>query len=326
MKVNRKFFATFFLLLTVSFASSGLAQEAHAAQGYTVQQIPLPLQPPASAASARLNGNWILAGDRERKIYPMLAVNLTVDGNWILGAARYDILCSHKIQRHFSSDLTLVGKIAPDGNFRLWPAGPLASDGQLISLSTPPEQTAIVIKGVAPHDGDNTWKGTFAFTIPSYKPLSDNPYGACTSPQTGSIEATPFAPLSGTYAGTISGEGLGNDVAVTINLSQSGPQVTSDPDGKPRLLTSPLFPLSATISVKGSPCFTHGTSRQPIDGNQLYGNRFDMNFDMEGVAVLMVDGWVAGQRSDTFRDVSFRVGLMGSKCFNAHATGVLKKQ
>jgi hypothetical protein len=267
-----------------------------------------------------------LAGDQDRKIFPTLSVNLAVDGSWIIGAARYDIVCSRRIDRHFASDLTLVGKIAPDGSFALSPPGSIASDGKVIRLSAPPDEAALVIRGVVPHDGASTWKGTYAFTIPPYKPLSGNPYGSCTPPQTTSFVATAYSPMSGIYAGAITSQGLGSDVTVTINVSQSGPQVLSGPDGQPRLMPSPLFPLSATISVKGSPCFTHGTSREPIEGNQISGNRFDMNFDMEGVAVLMVDGWVSGSHSDALQHVNFVVGRMGSKCFNAHATGTLKKQ
>ncbi len=302
------------------------AQGTPIAPGFTVHQIPLPLQPPASEAAAKLNGNWTLAGNREQKIYPMLSVNLAVDGNWIIGAARYDILCSRQIQQHFASDLTLIGELTPDGSFTLSSPSSLGSDGEFISQSTSADESGVVVKGNVPHDGSSMWKGTYAFTIPPYKPLSGNPYGACTSPQTGSFVATTFAPLNGIYSGAINGPELGSDVTVTIKVSQSGPRVVSDADGQPRLQPSPLFPLSATISVKGSRCFTHGISRDPVEGNQLYGNRFDMNFDMEGVAVLMVNGWVSGRNSDELKQVDFVVGAMGSKCFNAHASGTLRKQ
>ena len=112
---------------------------------------------------------------------------------------------------------------------------------------------------------------------------------------------------------------------MTIQVSQHGPRSGPGPDGQAQLALS-LFPLSASISVKGSPCFAHGTSRTPADGNQLYGNRFDLNFDMDGVAVLMVDGWVSGPNSNTLRDVHFQVGGMASKCFNASGAGTLTKQ
>jgi hypothetical protein len=324
MRMKKLLSISFLALMSVSLISSSAAQGRPVAQDFRVDQVPIPLQPPENVALGELNGNWKLAGDRERRVYPMLSVNLAVDGGWIIGAVSYDIVCSDRIDEHFGSDTVVVGKVASDGSFTLSP-GPLASDGRFISSYAPLEQVAVAIKGVVPVDGAKTWKGTYAFTIPPYKPLSSNPYGNCTSPQTGSFLASAYAPVSGTYTGTISGQGFGDDVTVTIKVSQAGPQTASGPDGQPQL-TFPLFPLLATISVKGSPCFAHGTSRAPLDGNQLFGNRFDLNFDMDGVAVLMAEGWVSGPDSETLRDVHFQVGLAGSKCFNAHATGTLKKQ
>jgi hypothetical protein len=326
MRIKRKLSLSFFLLMSVSLFSSSSAQGRPVALDYRVDQIPLPIQPPENVAIGKLNGNWKLAGDRDQKIYPMLSVNLAVDGSWIIGAASYDIVCSNRIHGHFSSDNnTIIGKVASDGGFTL-SLGSLASDGRFISQVTPSDQVVVTVNGVVPSGDANSWKGTYTFTIPPYKPLSSNPLGACISPQHGSFVARPYAPLSGTYTGVISGHDFGSNVAVTINVSQSGPQPRPSLDGRPQLTPFPLFPLSATISVKGSPCFTHGTSTAPINGNKISGNLFDLNFDMDGVAVLLLDGWVSGADSDTLRDVNFGVGLIGSKCFNAHATGTLKKQ
>jgi hypothetical protein len=250
---------------------------------------------------ASLSRNWKLAGDREHKIYPKLSVNLAVDGDRIIGAANYDIICSGKIQKHFASDVRLDGKIERDGSF---------------TISSATYQVEVVIKGVVPADGAKTWKGSYVFTIPPYKPLSANPYGECTSPQSGSFVASSYASIGGTYSGRIIGPGFGSDVSVTVQIAEAG---------TPQSPNFPPFPLSATITVQGSPCFVHGRSRTPIDGNQLFGDRFDLNFDMDGEAVLMVDGWVSGAGSETLRDVHFQVGIQGSKCFPASGTGTLRR-
>jgi hypothetical protein len=294
------------------------------AQEIKPTQIPLPLKPPENEAFGKLIGNWKLGGDRDRGIFPTQSVNIAVAGDQILAAAHYEIVCSDQIDRHFRSDLMLVGKLASDRSFTLSSGGSLGSDGRFFPASSS-DQVAVVINGAVPAGDAKTWKGNYKFTIPPYKELSSNPYGTCNSPQTGNFVASAFAPLSGTYTGAISGEGFGSGVSVTLTVSQNGPQTASGPDGQPRLMLQ-LFPLSASISVRGSSCFAHGTSRTPADGNQLSGNRFDLNFDMDGVAVLIVDGWVAGPDSDTLREVHFQVGGMGSKCFNASGTGTLTKQ
>jgi hypothetical protein len=281
MRMRRNLSISLLLFISLPLASSRAAQ--------------------VSPKFANLNGNWKLAGDREQKIYPKLSVNLAVDGDRIIGAANYDIICSDKIRRHFASDVRLDGKIDRDGSF---------------TISSATYQVEVVIKGVVPADRAKAWNGTYAFIIPPYKSLSANPYGECTSPQSGSFVASAYASIGGTYSGRVTGPGFGSDVSVTIKIAEAG---------TPQSPNFPPFPLSATISVQGSPCFVHGTSRTPIDGNQLFGDRFDLNFDMDGAAVLMVDGWIAGAGSETLRDVRFQVGLEGSRCFPASASGTLSR-
>jgi len=296
---------------------------AATAQQISPTQVLLPLKPPENEAFSKLNGNWKLGGDPGQGIFPMLSVNFAVDGDQILAVGHYEIVCSDQIRRYFRSDLVLVGKLAADGRFTL-SSGSLASDGRFFPSSSS-DGVAVVVNGATPTDDSKPWKGTYKFTIPAYKELSSNPYGDCTSPQTGSFVASAYAPLTGTYTGAIFGEGFGSGVSVALTVSQNGPQTASGPDGQPQLMLQ-LFPLSANISVKGSSCFAHGTSRTPVEGNQLSGNHFDLNFDMDGVAVLMVDGWVSGPNSDTLRAVHFQVGGMASKCFNASGVGTLTKQ
>ena len=293
------------------------------AQEISLPHVPLPLNPPENKAFGKLNGNWKLGGDPGQGIFPILSINIAVAGDQILAAGHYEIVCSDQIDGHFRSDLMLVGKLASDGTFTLY-SGSLASDGRFFPSSSS-DQVAVVIDGVVPADDAKTWKGAYKFAIPPYKELSSNPYGICTSPQTGRFVASAYAPLSGTYSGAIFAEGLGSSVSVTLTVSQNGPQTASGPDGQPQLVLQ-LFPLSANIYVKGSSCFAHGTSGTPTDGNQLSGSHFDLNFDMDGVAVLMVDGWVSGPNSDTLRAVHFQVGGMASKCFNASGVGTLTKR
>jgi hypothetical protein len=296
---------------------------AATAQDIKPTQVLLPLKPPENEAFGKLNGNWKLGSDLGQGIFPMLSVNIAVAGDQILAAGHYEIVCSDQIDGHFRSDLMPIGKLASDGSFTL-SSGSLASDGRFFPSSSS-DQVAVVINGAVPSDDAKTWKGAYKFTIPPYKELSSNPYGNCTSPQTGSFVASAYAHLSGTYTGAIFVEGFGSSVSVALAVSQNRPRAASGPDGQPRLVLQ-LFPLSANISVKGSACFAHRTSRTAADGNQLSGNHFDLNFDMDGVTMLMVDGWVSGPDFDTLRAVHFQVGGMASKCFNASGVGTLTKQ
>lgn len=222
--------------------------------------------PPASLSTTSLNGNWYITGNRQLNQYPILSLALVVSGNQIYAEGDMLVTCSNLPAIPQGGWFTLTGQINSDGTFHL---------GNIFPGGAMPQLT---IDGSAPAIGSNTWSGTYSLTSP-IAPIN------CTVNQAASFTATPFAPIHATYAGTLSGSS--GNLTVNATIAQ-GAGVTVPGPGTPYS----YVPLSGTITVSGSPCFTHGTSPSPSNGSQIEGDLSDIGFIMDDGSQLWLEGFL----------------------------------
>jgi hypothetical protein len=113
--------------------------------------------------------------------------------------------------------------------------------------------------------------------------------------------ATAYTPLNGTYSGKITGPKLGSGITVITQISQG--ELASG-----RLLpTSPLiyyFPLSATITVGGSPTIKSGSTAEgslTALSSSIRGNAFTLNFIMNDGSTVDLEGWFTDASESTLQ-------------------------
>ena len=168
----------------------------------------------------------------------------------------------------------------------------------------------LTIDGSAPAIGSITWSGTYSFTSPT-APTN------CTVNQTASFTATQLAPIHATYAGTLTGSSGNLTVSATI---AQGAGITVPGPGTPYS----YLPLSGTITVSGSPCFTHGTSPSVSNGSQIGGDFSDLGFVMDDGSQLWLEGFVTAP-DEAGLNPAF-VSVMGGNCNLNSYQGTLTRQ
>ena len=249
-------------------------------------------------SSAALTGNWNLLGNRSLQQYPLLSLAIVVDGNQITAQGDSLVLCA---LGGGGGSVGLSGQIAADGTFSLNEA---VGD---------PSSFQWAITGTAPPPGGSTWTGT-------YKLTTSPTYSGCTLNQTAAFTATELPPFDGTYVGTFF-EGPQSSptatVAVTINVSQ-GSGALSEGTGQA------FFPLSATLTVSGSPCFTSGTSSTILGGSVVKGDSVGMNFNMNDGSQAVLFGDYASPDESTLTQVS--LGILNGQCGQTSYSGTLTRQ
>jgi hypothetical protein len=236
---------------------------------------PAPLPP---NLTTNLNGNWNLGGNRSLQQYPVLAVALNVSGNQITAQGDMLLPCVGA-PGGVGSTLSLAGQIAPDGTFQL--------------AQVAPRGISIVLDGTVPKD-TTTWSGSYTAT--------DSPgVAGCSVNQTGAFVATPLTPLTGIFTGALAGTVFGTGVTVSLQVAQGAPIV----DPRPSAANEVYYPLNATITVQGSPCFKQGTTgslnvpRSYIGGDFIY-----LSFIMDDGSNLIAQGWMADSTETTFSPIN----------------------
>jgi len=247
-----------------------------------------------------LNGNWHIAGTAFFQQYPLLTLALVVSGNTVYGSGDVGVDCS---SRGFGigSSLSVTGQIASDGSFLL------------TNSASPLDSIQVAIQGKVPAEGSKSWAGSFTLTNAATQTL-------CIFNVSSDFVATAYAPLDGTYDGTLAGQGLGSGIGVTTQLSQGA--FTSFPRRSP---LPPIYyiPLSATITVSGSPCFTSGTPSKDFV-NSIGGNSFDLSYAMNDGSTLLVNGWFTDS-SESILQLEV-VTVIGGQCNGADYSGKLTRQ
>jgi hypothetical protein len=212
---------------------------------------------------------------------PLLTFAMGVNGNTLYANGNVGVNCSS-------------GSSAEGGVMSL--SGPIASDGTFVlsNSAQPLDSIQIAIEGKIPADGATTWAG-------SYKVVNATPPTGCLFNYSSDFVATAYTPLNGTYSGKITGPKLGSGITVITQISQG--ELASG-----RLLpTSPLiyyFPLSATITVGGSPTIKSGSTAEgslTALSSSIRGNAFTLNFIMNDGSTVDLEGWFTDASESTLQ-------------------------
>lgn len=228
-------------------------------------------------AGSALAGNWLIVGPMPTSGLFLnqptgfrLAMTFDVNGNTVTAAGSGNNSCGDAgLSFGFASVAT--GTIAADGSFNLQNPTNLPTSFPIGSIS---------IDGKVPAASGSPWPGSYTATITV--PTLGTSGSTCVSNLAGTFTATSFPLVSGSYAGTATGQTIVNGVPVTSAISvevvlQQGGTVTSPATGLP--FTSNTV-LTGSIAVQGSPCFTSGvttsTPASAVDGNEIVA-AFTMN-------------------------------------------------
>jgi hypothetical protein len=233
------------LIGSISLVLMIAGSSAYAQSGTDVVSTSPPQFP---ITSSPLNGNWNLTGNRQKKQFPLLSMYLQVNGTQIIAGGDYQAVCPNS-PRDGAGGIgggNLHGEIAPDGSFTLR-NGPRAT-------------IQVQVSGHVPSAGATTWSGEYTLTgdvsrkCPTYR-------------QTNSFTATPFAPLSGTFSGLLKMKYFQSPApAYTGPQSYQAKFSITAAQGDVvahRLKTVDVhfyLPLTGTIHVKGSSCFSQGVA------------------------------------------------------------------
>jgi len=253
-----------------------------------------------SPSFAALDGNWHIAGEQGNKILPplqspLLTFAIGVSGDTVYASGNVGVICSSGTGA-IGGTSELIGEIASDGTF------------QLSNSNEPLDSIQITIQGKAPAPGSTTWSGNYTVT-------NGSTAIGCTFNLTSDFVATLYPPLDGTYSGTITGQGLGSGITVTTQITQgtfTSGKLTARSSGSVY-----YTPLSATITVSGSPSFTTGTTdaSQLLPGSSsIGGNSFALNFLMNNGSTLTLTGWFSDPSETTLQIEGplFLSGVFGS--------------
>lgn len=263
--------------------------------------------PPISGTA--IEGNWHVVGGENQSQYPFLTLTLVVNGNMLYGSGNVGVSCASSDLPQIRAGFSFTGQIGSDGSFTL-------SNSSLGSLQ-------IAIRGKVPAAGSTTWAGTFS--------ISNSPtQTSCILNESGDFVASLYPPLSGTYAGKIVGQGFGSGITLVTQVTQGPLSLTPVPGGSS--LAIPLYiPLSATVSVSGSPCFSTGTSAPlTMAPSTLNGDSFLLSYAMNDGSNLQLQGWFTDSSESTLQVQTGGVvgvpGITGGNCGGAIGTGVLTRE
>jgi hypothetical protein len=262
---------------------------------------------PAVPNTAALSGNWVLAGTTRFASNPYLTAAVIVSGSEIAAEGEFTVPCSNAPGSSVGGSFTLTGQIASDGTFQLsefsFPGAPNASSIQLS------------INGSAPSGATTNWTGTYSFTD-----LAG--YTSCIVNLTAPFTATALAPINATYAGTLTaapGSTTLGSVAVSTTIAQGAGTSLPGPLG----IVDFYLPLSGTITVAGSPCFTRGTSNVSSI-NQIEGDFAILDFTMDDGSQVLLSGFVAIPGEASFPTAILLVS--GGNCNQNDYFGTLNRQ
>ncbi|HKN21549.1 MAG TPA: hypothetical protein VJX73_09035 [Terracidiphilus sp.] len=179
----------------------------------------------------------------------------------------------------------------------------------MTNSAEPIDSIQYTITGKLPAPGASTWQGTYT--------IVNSPSSTCVFNFSGSFTATAYPTLNGTYAGTIDGSGLGSGISITLKVSQDEQTLEQSMNG-----AVTYIPLSGTITVTGSSCFTSGTI---VNGqvSQIDADTFMMWASMNDGSTMEIHGWVSDQTEATLTPVD--VVIKNGACANAFGSGTLNR-
>lgn len=272
----------------------------------------------SSVGVSPLDGNWNIAGNREKGQYPLLSMHLQVSGKQISGRGDVQVKCPKGVEL-LSGAMggSLTGEITSDGEFTLRNG----STGHTIQIE---------ICGRVPPEGATTWSGEYILTraaSPNCVAIHDS----------ASFMATPLAPINGMFSGRLdmryydspprSYTGpMTSQAKFSITMTQ-GPVVSQrlNQGG-----THYYLPLTGTIRVHGSSCFSHGFANPSVNSthrlppspySSIQGDFVDLKFAMDDESQLNVHAVLAAPDESALSVFDARV--VGGKCDKQSFRGTL---
>jgi hypothetical protein len=253
--------------------------------GGTSSTITPPNPPPTPA---NITGNWELTPKITSGFTTSIAVYLTSNAGVVSGIAEgppaVDNVCTSNgccgTPIGVFYNVALTGTVDSDGNLKL----STAAGGN----------PNFAMTGTA--SGSTISNGNFTLS------------GTCTAQ--GTITGTEYAPLDGTYAGTVTSQATGKSYAVTTTLDQG-----SVPN------SSGYLNLTGAVSVSGYPCISSGST--PLSSTFL-GNEFNAGVNPSPNGTL---GWggILSPDGKTI-EISYGFNQSGSSCNGDFGTGTLTLQ
>jgi hypothetical protein len=239
----------------------------------------------SSPSYTALNGVWNISGNRALNQYPLLSLSLIVNGDQV--TAQGDLAYQCGLFTVAGTSVSLSGQIASDGTFQL------VEPANLNPLN--PDPIELVLNGSVPVSGKPGWTGGYSL---------NGGQAPCTFSQGTAFIATALAPLNGTYSGTLTLTS-GNNITVSTTISQGQP--TAAYNSLPGYM-----PLTGTISVLGTPCFSSGTASIPLPGvasplSQIVGDMPIVSFSMNDGSTATLQGYYDGPDESSLQEVSFHV-------------------
>jgi hypothetical protein len=248
-------------------------------------------QTPVPTTPSPLNGNWHLAGSRAPKKFPDLSMSVQVNGTQIFAHGWLQVRCSDSQTSGSGGSFGVDGTLAPDGSFTLF-------------TRSPRNTNQITITGTAPFGPTSgnpapTWSGTYRIT-------STSPY--CSLDEKDAFTATSLASFAGTFRGSaFMYPGPGKNASLTLTVTQAGVVTRIIRTGAFRF----YFPITATIQVSDSPCFTHGTA-EASPYNTLEGDLSYLTFTMDDGSELHISSLFTDASESTLEVLTAYV--KGGKC------------
>jgi hypothetical protein len=269
---------------------------------------------PASQTTALspLTGNWQLTGGRDRKLYPLLSMAIHANGKRLTAAGNDFVVCPASPRDGIGGSQEMVGEVDPDGNF-------------LLRTISSKNTLQLTVTGKVPDAGSTNWAGTYKFTSPAAH--------GCAFDQEGDFTATLLAPLAGTFLGPVTmsypsappppgytGPATAR-LQFTITATQGAEFLLHEKKvGAPFI----YLPVTGTINVSGSACFSHGTSDTNPYTNNMQGDRAHLNFEMNDESELAVMAFYTSPQEAGLEIQSAFV--KGGKCDKQAFAGTLQRQ
>ncbi|MGO9519428.1 MAG: hypothetical protein ACLPND_20520 [Candidatus Korobacteraceae bacterium] len=248
-----------------------------------------PITPPSTPAN--ITGNWELTAQPTFNAPTPIAVYLTSNAGSVSGIAEgppaVDNLCTSSgccgTPIGVFYNVPLTGTVDGGGNLKLGTAA-----GAI---------PAFAMTGTA--SGSNLSNGSFTLS------------GTCTAQ--GTITGTEYAPLDGTYAGTVTSQGTGQSFTISAHLDQSSAPNT---DG--------YLGLGGTVDVTGDSCLSSGGGTPISLSGSYLGNNFNTDLTPSSNQTLALTGTLSLDGKTL--EINYGVYPGSGSCNDDWGTGTLTLQ
>jgi hypothetical protein len=243
-----------------------------------------------------LNGNWQIAGDPTDNSTPAISVTLVGNGPQITGTAIAFVQCPGVSSSLTTIVLTLNGQVDQANSGTFTAATEEDAAGDILS-----------IRGAVPRPNQHSWTGSYSL----YASPTDRAGGpGCSLQPSGSFQAIPITPLNGTFSGVLTGNNLGDNASVSVQIAQA-PTITSFSG----------YTATASLTVSGSSCFK--------TGKQILATTPAIAGDFVSLYFFMDDGSeveLHGLTNAGGGKINASVLVDGGKCIYDNDSGLLQNQ